>query len=124
MPLVPVRPGPPPTRTLPEWEETTVVFRFDGGRVVVEDGWRYGTLAVHPTLPDEREVLIAVTHLPTRYKAVLRVKEVEDGIACAEHLWDKCSGLLVGGDELDPSKVPADVVAWIKRCDKERKYVA
>jgi hypothetical protein len=52
------------------------------------------------------------------------VKEIEDGIACAEQLWDKCSALLAVNDELDPTKVPADVVEWIKRCDRERKCVA
>lgn len=100
------------------------MWRMDGGRVYTEDGYRYGTLAVHPTLADEKEVLFALTHLPTRYKAILRVKEIEDGIACAERLWEKCGPLLAVNDELDPTKVPADVVEWIKRCNRERKCVA
>ncbi len=124
MPLVPVRPGPPPTRTLPEWQETTIVFRLASGGVIAEDGYKYGTLVVHPTLPAEKEVLFALTHMYTRHSAILRVKEIEDGIACAERLWDRCGPLLANNDEIDPVKVPADVVEWIKRCDKERKCVA
>ena len=123
MPIVPVRPGPPPSKTLPEWQETTIVFRLNSGGVHAEDGYKYGTLVVHPTLPSEKEVLFALTHIYTRHSAILRVKEIEDGIACAEQLWDKCGPLLVN-DELDPVKVPANVVEWIKRCNRERKFVA
>lgn len=116
--------GLPPTPIVkPEWHEMTLVFRFDSGRVHAEDAMRYGNFAVHCAIPGEKdETLVVVTHIPTRL-AVVRVTSTEDAAKIAERLWERCRDAFVEVDNVKFEKIPADVLAWIKQCVVERRYV-
>lgn len=120
MPIVPVRPPVAPT-VLPEWEERTMVFRYSSGAVYTCDCWQYGTLACHPTLPDELHQLVAVTHVPSKL-AVVRVREVDDAVAIAERLWETCRDAWIR-DEVDKTRIPADILKWITDCNLQRRKV-
>lgn len=121
MPLVPTRPPVVPT-TLPEWREMTIVFRLSSGAVHTEDGICYATLAVHPSL-SENDPAVTVTHLPTKL-AIFKVNEANDAVALVEQLWLKCADAFKRrGEDVDRSKVPPDVLQWIKECNLKRKAV-
>jgi hypothetical protein len=105
----------------PEWQERTLIFRFDSGGVHAEDGWWYGTLAVHASLPGEPD-LVVVTHTSTRL-AILRLKEVEDAIAAAEILWRECRGAWRYADDVDITKIPPHMIDWITRCNEAQKIL-
>ena len=109
---------PPPE---PEWQERTLVFRLPTGRVLAEDGWRYGELFVHGALPGDPD-LVCVTHVATRL-AVLRVVEVEDAIAGAEILWRECRGAWRYADDVDLTKIPKHIETWVRKCNNERKLL-
>lgn len=121
MPLVPI--GPPKVKkTAPQWAEMTIVFRQPAGNLLTEDGIRYGTLAVHPSL-NPSDPAVTVTHLPTKL-AVIKVKEVNCAVAFTEQLWDRCSEAFSRpGDDVDRSKIPANVLQWILRCSAQQRLV-
>ena len=116
---MPAPTAPPPE---PEWEERTLVFRLSGGRIHTEDGWRFSELFVHASLPNDGADLVNVTHVATRL-AILRVREVEDAIAGAEILWNECRGAWQYADEIDKTKIPSRVEAWIRECNNQKKLV-
>lgn len=105
----------------PEWREQTLIFRHTSGRVEAVDAMAYGCLAVHGALPGETGAPVVVTHAPTKL-AIVRVNEVEDAVAISERLWETCKPAFVTPDkDVDRSKIPPDVVEWIKQCNQQRK---
>lgn len=123
MPLVRTQPVKPANVILPEWEEMTVIFRLEGGGIRAEDGIRYGTLAVHPSLGND-EPPVTVTHLPTKIP-IFQADSAEDGISLAEKLWLRCADAFKRrGEDIDRGKLTADDMAWIKRCQQARKVTA
>lgn len=130
MPIAPgrlVKVGPPrlPPRK-PTWESRSIIFRLPGGNIEAIDGWCYATLGVHVTpewIGDDTLATVTLTHIPSR-KAVVRVDSTEDAIAIAERLWDKCGEAFVRpGEDVDFTKVPQDVIDWVRECMKQRRHV-
>lgn len=122
MPLVIV--GPPRAhRAPPVWTEHTAVFRDPSGRVLAEDGWRYGTLIVHPTLPGDLTKgmpAVTVTHLPTLL-AVLRVNDADDAMRAAEKLWSDAGDALVAKDaDAVRARVSTAVREWIEATNRSK----
>lgn len=118
--IVVVQPPPPPVLAV-EWQEQDTVYRLPGGRVIVLESLRYGSLAVHATLPDDPGTIV-LTHLPSRI-AIVRVETVEDAVAIAERLWDVCHTAWTDVWDVNKSKIPADVEQWIRRCNAAGKMV-
>src|ERR1019366_1862323 len=110
--LIPVKRPTVPT-ILPTWGEVTLVFRNSSGRVVTSDGWQYGTLVVHPSLPDHGNVPpVTITHRPSLIE-VARTDDVDRAVAAVERMWRECRPAWLG-EQYDKAKVPAEMVAWIK----------
>ncbi len=112
MPLIAVKPPTIPI-TAPTWSEVTLIFRHKSGRVETSDGWQYGTLVVHPALPDEASSPpVVITHKPSLI-AVVRMDDADLAIKAVERMWAECRAAWLG-ETCDKAKVPPDVVTWIK----------
>lgn len=122
MPIIPTFVAIPALK--PEWRETTLVFRFESGAVLAVDGWRYGTLVVHPVLPTEPRgaALMCVTHAPTRL-AILRIDSPEEAMTAAEWLWEVCPKAWTRPDyEVDRASIPAAVEQKCRQVNVLRKF--
>lgn len=122
MPFITV--GPPKAQVVePEWFERTFIFRLNGGGIHAEDGYQYGTLGVHPTLPNEKEQLVSVTHVPSKL-SIMRVSTIEDGLKATEMLWAQARDVwkLYDPDEVR-AKLPPNIATWIKECNKVKGLV-
>ncbi len=72
---------------LPQWQDVTLIFRQESGRVLAIDGQRYGPLAIHESL--DGSPTYSVTHCRSK-KRLCRVSDSQEAIAKCAWLWVQC----------------------------------
>lgn len=120
---MPALPTTKRARPKPDWREMQMCLRLKNLTVQVIDGFQYGTLVVHMSIPQENDCMWVVTHRPSQL-AVVRLEKFEDCTAFAEKLWDMHELLMdQPGENINIAKMPDSTISWIKACNAAKRLL-